>query len=126
MFSTPRPLPSRWGPSIGGIAIILLALPIFLLADFGLDAWGLGAGLWVAGEVLTLVLTRLPLGLSNLGSSGAVGVGLIFKQLGAVLVLFTVAARDEQLALAAAGLYAVAYTLTLALSMLSYFSQEPA
>jgi hypothetical protein len=41
--------------------------------------------------------------------------------LGLLVVLFAVAASDAHLALAAALLYALAYTLELGLSMVSYF-----
>jgi hypothetical protein len=40
-------------------------------------------------------------------------------------VLFAVAVSDAPLALAAAALYVLAYTLELALSLLSYFGATP-
>jgi hypothetical protein len=124
MFATPRPVPSRKVPLIGGAVLFALALPLYAFTGLGLAAWALAAAVWLGSEAIALVLTRAPLGLSNLASSGAVGVGLIFRQLGAVVVLFVVAAQDKHMALAAAGLYAVAYTLELALSMVVYFGQE--
>jgi hypothetical protein len=47
--------------------------------------------------------------------------GMLFKLLGLLVVLFAAAASDPQLALAAALLYALAYTLELGLSLASYF-----
>jgi hypothetical protein len=123
-FSTPRPVPSRRGPIVGALVVLALALPLCLVAGAGVGPWLLGAGLWVLAEVLALLLTRLPLGLSNLGASGAVGVGLIFRQMAAVVVLFVVALHHKHLAVGAAILYAAAYTLELALSMVVYFGQE--
>ena len=38
IFSTPRPLPSRIGPTIAGGTIIALALPIFAIAGWPLEA----------------------------------------------------------------------------------------
>jgi hypothetical protein len=111
-------------PVVAGLVLFVLALPLYAFAGFGLGAWALAAGLWAAGEAVALVLTRLPLGLSNLASSGAVGVGLIFRQMAAVVVLFVVALHHKHLAVGAAALYAVAYTLELALSMVVYFGQE--
>jgi hypothetical protein len=111
-------------PLIGGAILFALALPLYAFTSLGATAWALAAGIWLGSEAIALVLTRAPLGLSNLASSGAVGVGLIFRQLGAVVVLFVVASQDKHMALAAAGLYAVAYTLELALSMVVYFGQE--
>ena len=124
VFATPRPVPSRKVPLIGGAILFALALPLYAFTSLGATAWALAAGIWLGSEAIALVLTRAPLGLSNLASSGAVGVGLIFRQLGAVVVLFVVASQDKHTALAAAGLYAVAYTLELALSMVVYFGQE--
>jgi hypothetical protein len=111
-------------PAIAGFLLFALALPLFYFAGFSLGAWALAAAIWACGELVALVLTRVPLGLSNLASSGAVGVGLIFRQLAAVVVLFVVALHHKHVALAAAGLYAAAYTLELALSMVVYFGQE--
>jgi hypothetical protein len=124
LFATPRPVPSRKVPLIGGAVLFALALPLYMFTSLGATAWAVAAGVWLGSETLALVLTRAPLGLSNLASSGAVGVGLIFRQLGAMVVLFVVATHDKHVALAAAGLYAVAYTLELALSMVVYFGQE--
>jgi hypothetical protein len=123
VFATPRPVPGRRVPAIAGLVLFALALPLYYFAGFGLGAWALGAGLWAAGEAVALLLTRLPLGLSNLASSGAVGVGLIFRQMAAVVVLFVVALNHKHLAIGAAALYAAAYTLELSLSMVVYFGQ---
>lgn len=124
IFATPRPVPSRRVPLIAGVVLFLLALPLYYFTSLGLAAWALAAVLWIAGEAIALLLTRLPLGLSNLASSGAVGVGLIFRQMAAVVVLFVVALHHKHLAVGAAALYAVAYTLELALSMVIYFGEE--
>ena len=124
IFATPRPVPGRRLPMLAGLVLFALALPLYAFAGFGVGAWALAAGLWAAGEAVALVLTRLPLGLSNLASSGAVGVGLIFRQMAAVVVLFVVALHHKHLAVGAAALYAAAYTLELALSMVVYFGQE--
>jgi hypothetical protein len=47
--------------------------------------------------------------------------GLLFKNLGLLVVLFAVAASSPRLALAAALVYALAYTLELGLSVAAYF-----
>src|SRR5262245_33262832 len=59
IFATPRPVPGRLVPALGGFLIVLLALPIFLLAGWDIAGWALGAVLWVAVEGIDLVLTRL-------------------------------------------------------------------
>jgi heme O synthase-like polyprenyltransferase len=51
--------------------------------------------------------------------------GLLFKTLGLLVVLFAVAAANPRLALAAALVYALAYTMELGLSMFVYFGAGP-
>ena len=121
MFATPRPVPNRLVPVAAGSAVIALALPVFLIADWGLDAWGLAAALWVGAHALDALLTRLPLGAGNLAASGVVGIGRTFRAVAVGVVLIAVAASDAQLAVAAALLYALAYTLELGLSLTTYF-----
>ena len=124
LFGTPRPVPTRRGPVLGALVVLALALPLCLIAGAGWRPWLLGAGLWIVCEALALLLTRLPLGLSNLGASGAVGVGLIFRQLVAGVTLVAVLVHHKHLAVGAALVYAAAYTSELALSMLGYFAGE--
>jgi hypothetical protein len=50
--------------------------------------------------------------------------GLLFKTLGLLVVLFATAAANPHLALAAALVYALAYTLELGLSMVAYFGAD--
>ena len=125
MFATPRPVPNRLVPVVAGSAVIALALPVFLIADWGLDAWGLAAALWIGAHALDALLTRLPLGAGNLAASGVVGIGRTFRAVAVGVVLIAVAASDARLAVAAALLYALAYTLELALSLATYFGSTP-
>ena len=125
MFATPRPIPNRVVPFVAGSAVIALALPVFLVADWGLDAWGLAVALWIGAHALDLLLTRLPLGAGNLAASGVVGIGRTFRAVAVGVVLIAVAASDARLAVAAALLYAFAYTLELGLSLATYFGSTP-
>ena len=70
IFSTPRPLPSRMGATLAGGTVIGLALPIFAIAGWPLQAWALAAVLWVASEIFAAVLTRLPDSPDNLAAAG--------------------------------------------------------
>jgi hypothetical protein len=123
---TPRPLPSTRLPALAGGAAVALALPVFVAAGWRLSGWVLGAVLWVAAQALGLLLARLPTGPSNLAGSGVQGIGMMFRAAAVMVVVIAVAVSDANLALAAAGVYALGYTLELALSLLTYFSGEPA
>lgn len=123
-FSTPRPVPNRIAPVLAGAAVVLLALPVFLVADFPLAGWALGATVWAAAQGLGVLLTRLKLGAGNLAASGVVGFGMTFRAVAVMVVLIAVAASDVELGLSAALLYAAAYTLELAVGLASYFSGE--
>lgn len=124
IFSTPRPMPSRLAPAIAGGTIVALALPLFLVAGWPLQAWALAAVLWVASEIFAAVLTRLPSGPDNLAAAGMRGIGTSSRALlvGVVLVIVTVS--NETVGLAAALLYAIAFTAELGVSLASYFGGE--
>ena len=121
LFSTPRPVPGRILPALGGALVLALALPVFLLADWRLTGWAIAVLLWVAVHSLELLLTRLRARVSNLAASGVQAFGMFFKALGLLVVLVAAAASDPKLALAAALTYALAYTFELGLSLLTYF-----
>ena len=121
ILTTPRPVPNRLVPALAGGGLILLALPVFLVADWRLAGWALGAVLWAASQGLALLLTHLRLGMANLAASGVVAFGMMFRAVAVMVVVVAVAASDARLALAAALLYALAYTLELAVGLASYF-----
>jgi hypothetical protein len=125
VWSTPRPVPGRALPIAAGGALIALALPIFLVADFPLAGWALAAVLWAAGQAFGLLLARLQPGADNLAASGVVGIGRMVRVIAVGVVLAIVASRDGETALAAALVFALAYTLELALSLTAYFTSEP-
>ena len=120
ILGTPRPVPGRLVPALGGALVLLLALPVFVLAD-----WALGAVLWVAMQALNLLVARLRQGSGNLAAAGVQGFALFFKAIGLLVVLIAVAVTDPHLAVAAALTYALAYTFELGLSLLTYFGGEP-
>jgi hypothetical protein len=124
IFSTPRPLPSRIGPTVAGGTIIALALPIFAIAGWPLQGWALAAVLWVVAEIFTLVLARLPNSPDNLAAAGMRGIGTTSRGLlvGVVLVIVTVS--NETVGLTAAILYAIAFTAELGVGVATYFGGE--
>jgi hypothetical protein len=121
VWATPRPVPGRLVPIAAGAALIVLALPVFAVAGWPLRGWALAAVLWVAAQFLGLVLSRLSLGADNLAASGVRGVGMMFRPVAVMVVVIAVAASDPAVGVAAGLLYALAYTLELGLSLLTYF-----
>jgi hypothetical protein len=72
------------------------------------------------------LLSRLSLGTDNLAAAGVRGVGMMFRSVAVMVVVIVVAASDTAVGVAAGAVYALAYTLELALSLTSYFTSEPA
>jgi hypothetical protein len=121
VFSTPRPVPRRLVPALAGGALVALALPVFLVAGWPVRGWVLGAVLWTCAQALGLLLARLPLGADNLAAAGVLGIGMMFRPVAVMVVAIAVAAQDATLGVAAALVYALAYTLELAVALLAYF-----
>jgi hypothetical protein len=126
VWATPRPVPPARLPRIAGGVVVALALPVFLAAGLPLRGWVLAAILWLAAEALAVLLSRLSLGADNLAAAGVRGVGMMFRSVAVMVVVIVVAASDTAVGVAAGAVYALAYTLELALSLTSYFTSEPA
>jgi hypothetical protein len=109
---------------LAGAGVVMLALPVFLVAGFPLGGWALAAVLWAAGEALGLWLARLPMGADHLGSSGLVALAHSFRGIGVMIVLAAVTLGDRHVGLAAIAVYALAYSLSLGISLVEYFSGE--
>ena len=123
-ITSPRPAPQVLLPALAGSAVVALALPIFLVAGWPLDGWLLAATLWVASQVFGYLLVRLRSG-GNLAASGVAAVGMLTRGIVVMGVIFVVALSDATLGLAAAVTYALAYTVELILSLVSYFGNQP-
>ncbi len=121
VWATPRPVPGRVVPIVAAAALIALALPVFAIAGWPLRGWALAAILWLAAQALGLLLSRLSLGADNLAASGVRGVGMMFRPVAVMVVVIAVAADDPAVGVSAGLLYALAYSLELGLSLLSYF-----
>ncbi len=124
LFTTPRPVPARVAPALAGSGLILLALPVFAIAGWPLRGWALAAVLWAGAQALALLLTRLPLDAGNLAASGVRGIGMSFRAFIVGIPLVAVTVADSSIGLAAALLYALAYTLELAVSLITFFGSE--
>jgi hypothetical protein len=121
VFSTPRPAPGRRLPALAGAAVIALALPVCVVGGFPLSGYALAAVLWVAAEALGLWLARIPTGADNLGASGFVAVGMAFRGIGVMIVLLAVTVGNRDVGVTALIVYALAYSLSLGISLVEYF-----
>ena len=109
-------------PIAAGAAVVVLALPIFVLAGWRLQGWALGTLLWAGSQLLELLFARVGVrGEPSIRGSGVVAFGMMGRGILVMLVAFAVAATDPVLALAAALVSAAAYTTELALFLASYF-----
>lgn len=120
----PRSAPGRFVPFVAGGALLLFALPVFFVAGWSLKAWLLAAVVWAASEGMGLLLGRLRLGMDNVGSSGVVAFGMMFRAIAVMIVLIAVAVSHPHLGLTAALLYALAYTLQLGVSLVAFFAGQ--
>ena len=98
--------------------MIALALPLFLVAGWDVAGWAVAALLWVGVQAFGILLARL-------NPSAALGFGLMLRMVAVLVVLLAVTVSDRAMGLAAALVYAAAYTAELALSVFAYYGQEP-
>jgi hypothetical protein len=125
ILGAPRPVPRTWVAPLAGALVIVLALPIFLLADWRLSGWAIAALLWVGVQAFGLLLARVKPAPDQLAASGALAFGMMLRLLAVLAVLLAVAASDRKVGLAAALVYGAAYTAELGLSLMGYYNQEP-
>jgi hypothetical protein len=116
---TPRAEPGHVLLALAGGAVLLLALPVFLVAGWPIKGWALAAVLYAGVHVLDFVIARSRVG------NGARVFGVFFKSIGLLVVLVAAASSDEGLAVAAVLTYTLAYTCELGLSLASYYGKAP-
>ena len=123
-ITSPRPAPHVLLPALAGTAIIVLALPIFVVAGWPLNGWVIAATLWLASQLFGYLLVKMRSG-GNLAASGVAAVGMMTRAIVVMGVIFVVAISDPWAGLAAAVTYALAYTVELILSLVSYYGSPP-
>ena len=124
LYTKPRPVPGRLAPMLAGSGLILLALPVFAIAGWPLKGWAVAAVLWVGAQALAYLLTRLPLDEGNLAAAGVRGIGMGMRAFIVGIPLVAVTVADSRVGIAAVILYAAAYTLELAVSLVTFFGAE--
>ncbi len=126
IFSTPRPIPSRLGPTIAAAGLLALALPVFVVAGWPLKGWLLGTVLWAAALAFSLLLARLPRDPGNVAAASMRGIGTTSRALLVGIPLVAVTVANQSVGVSAAILYALAFTVELAVSLVAYFGTETA
>ncbi len=121
-WTQPRQPPPALLPAIAGTAVVALALPVFLLGGWRVQGWALGAVLWVAAQGFGLLLHRLRTRTGNLAAAGVAAFGMMFRAIAVMVVVLAAAASDAWLGVAAALVYAIAYTAELGLSLVAYYT----
>jgi peptidoglycan/LPS O-acetylase OafA/YrhL len=124
IFSTPRAVPSRLAPTLAGGTVIALALPVFAVAGWPLEGWGLAAILWAGAQIFAFVLARLAGDTDNLAAAGMRGIGTTSRGLLVGIPLVAVTVADEGVGIAAAIVYALAFTVELLVGLAAYFGGE--
>ena len=122
VFSTPRPVPNKRIPTITGAVVVALALPVVLAGGFPIEGWVLAAVLWAAAELLGIWLARLPTGADHLKMSGIVALTMAWRGIAVMVILLIVTAANKPVGVCAVVIYAAAYTLSLAVSLIEYFN----
>ena len=120
----PRPVPGKLAPALAALLVLGLALAVFLLAGWDVRGWALGAVLWVGLRGLTLLIDHVRKDSSSAAGTGLQAFELVFKGLAVLVVLLAVATTNEDLALPAILVFALAYTAELGLSLATYFGSE--
>jgi hypothetical protein len=120
-WTNPRRPPDAVLPAIAGSAVVVLALPVFLLAGWRIQGWALGAVLWFGAQGFGLLLHRLR-ARGNLAAAGLAAFGMMFRAIAVMVVVLAAAISDSWLGIAAALVYALAYTAELGLSLVSYYT----
>jgi hypothetical protein len=126
ILGAPRPIPQqrRLG-TVAGALIVVLALPLFLVADWPFAGWAAAALLWVGAQALGVLLARVKPSPDNIAASGVLAFGMMIRLLAVLAVLLALAASNRDAGLAAALVYGAAYTAELVFSLLGYYTQEP-
>ena len=120
-WTNPRRPPDTVLPVVAGSAVVVLALPVFLLVGWPVKGWALGAVLWFGAQGFGLLLHRLRTR-GNLAAAGLAAFGMMFRAIAVMVVVLAAAISDAWLGIAAALVYALAYTAELGLSLVSYYT----
>jgi hypothetical protein len=109
-------------PAVLGTAIVVLALPLFLLAGWPLEGWAVGALLWVGFEALGWFTARIHTRTGNLAAAGMAGFLMLFRAIIVMVVVLALLVSDQAAGVAALLTYAAAFSAQLGLSLVAYYT----
>jgi hypothetical protein len=98
---------------------------VFAVAGWPLAGWALAAVLWAAAQAFAIVLARIAGDTDNLAAAGMRGIGTTSRGLLVGIPLIAVTVADEGVGISAAAVYALAFTVELAVGLFAYFAAEP-
>ena len=124
MLGVHHSVPQGNRPIIASGIVVAAALPLFLIAGWPLEGWGLAAVLWVAAQLIGRVIRRMPLGMDNLPSAGVAAIGRMVRTITVGVVLVVVTVSNQSVGLSAALVYAVAFSVEFGMSLASYYGGE--
>ena len=107
------------------LVLLVLALPVFLFGGWGYDAWFLAAALWIAQFAVQWSLGRFVIGLPRTVAMGVAGVGMLARAWGVMIALLvSVRVGGEDVAVPAAILFAILYTVDIGVRGLLYAQSQ--
>ena len=124
MLASHHSVPQGNRPIIASGIVVAAALPLFLIAGWPLKGWAIAAVLWVAAQLIGRVIRRMPLGMDNLPSAGVAAIGRMVRTITIGVVLVVVTVSDQSVGLAAALVYAAAFSVEFGMSLASYYGGE--
>jgi hypothetical protein len=96
------------------VPVAILALPVFLAAGWAFNGWAIATGLWLVNRLLQTGVNRFIIGLPQTIAMAIAGVTFISRAWGVLIALvLTVHFAGRSVALPAAILFALLYTLDL-------------
>jgi hypothetical protein len=104
--------------------VIVVALPVFAIAGWPLGAWGFAAVLWAVFQLVGVLIGRLPLGMETLRTTGFAAFGRTARVIVLMTILVVVTTHNEHFGLAAALVFAIAFTVEFGMSLASYAGGE--
>jgi hypothetical protein len=94
--------------------VAVLAVPVFLLADWPLEGWFWATALWAVNRYVQSVLERRAARAGALRGVGIMGASMLLRPWIGMLALFLITKDDRALVVSSVGLFLVLITIDIA------------